>query len=183
MVNIADDYVLKPGERPVPIVWMTAAVELPRIPDVSDVVLNEVFGPGRSRKIKSWGHNNVGAHWLVTRGGTLFHNDLTYSRYTHHLLLRNDGWRIRGMADESSRWHPPMVTGVVYCLDTHSPHQVIWDERLDKTGVGYKAQIAVDRDEPMNPADAWTALATKLRGSPAKDAEGGVSRLAPVLRF
>lgn len=180
MPNVPDDYVLRPGERPMPIVWLRGPMTLPLHPDVSDEALEVVFGPGGSRKLKSWGHDERGVHWLATRNGSFMHQDLTYVRYTHHLLLRNDGWRLRGFVDDERP--PVLVVGHMYCLDTHSPHQVVRDDRLfQESGLPhYKLQLAVDRPEPLSPEEAWALLAPRLRRGPAKDAEGGVPAAAPT---
>jgi hypothetical protein len=149
-VLVRRDAVLRTDQLSVPVRWLvTVSV---RLPEVSDEELEPAFGPGRSRKLKSWGHDEGGVHWLVTRGGTDLHTDPTYLRYTHHLVVRNDGFRIRGFSDEA---HPPMVPGTMYCLDTHSPHEVVVDARLGEPAPCYKVQLAVDREEPMSPADVW----------------------------
>lgn len=172
MPNVGDDYVLKTSERGMPIMWFVGPLPLRTgLPDVSTGALELIFGPGTSRKLKSWAHDQDGVHWLGTRTGTFMHQDTTFTRYTHHLLLRNDGYRIRGL-DDTER-HPLMVPGVMYCLDTHSPHQVVADDRLSPEAGKpvYKLQIAVDRDEPLSPQEAWPLLARYLTRNPGDDAD------------
>lgn len=151
MTALRRDTPLQPGQRAMPIVWMLEHVVDPsRVPEASTETLDRACGgSGTSRRIRSWGHDANGVHWLLTRGGTGLHDDRAYRRFTHHLLLRNDGFRIRGLDDEE--WHPPMTPGCLYCLDTHSPHEVVRDDRLPQTGP-YKAQIAVDDEEVIQPA-------------------------------
>lgn len=171
MPDVPKDHVMRPDQRPMPIVWMVGPVRLPLVPDVSDAALELVFGPGTSRRLKSWGHDDEGVHWLSTRSGTSMHTDVAYSRYTHHLLLRNDGYRLRGWVDAER--HPVLVPGMMYCLDTHSPHQVVPDDRMEpETGRPvYKVQVAVDRDEPLTQAEAWGLMARRLRDDPKRDAD------------
>jgi hypothetical protein len=180
--TIAPDHELTDGQLAVPILWLVTA-PLPRVVDVSDDVLDRAFGGGgRGQKLRSWGHSgDHGAHWLATRSGTALHTDTAYSRYTHHLILRNDGWRIRGMSDDL---HPPMVPGAMYCLDTHSPHRVVPDQRVGVASEGgrplYKVQVAVDTDDPLDPPTAWQWLTRKLvadePGRTAGQAKSGAPR-------
>lgn len=134
--------------------------------DCSDAALARFLPPGRSRKLKSVGHDADGVHLLITRAGTPLHTDTAYARYSHQLVLRNDGNRVRGTDDTG--WHPPMVPGVMYALDTHSPHQGLPDPRMispHRAGAGpaiVKVVIAVDRDELLSPDDAWPLLRRML---------------------
>ena len=149
------------------------------LPVVEDDELVPAFGPGRSRKLKSWGHDEHGVHWLVTRNGTELHTDPTYLRYTHHLVYRNDGFRIRGLSDDL---HPPMVPGAMYCLDTHSPHEVVPDERLEGEHL-YKVQLAVDREDPLSPPGAYKLFRRWLyRNDRPGDTASGATLIAPRYR-
>jgi hypothetical protein len=160
----------------VPVRWFR--MTLARVAPVDDAALDPAFGPGRSRKIKSWGHDAEGVHWLATRGGTPYHTDPNYARFTHHLLVRNDGWRIRGFSDER---HPVMEPGALYCLDTHSPHEVVRDDRLPWGMRGYKLQVAVDRDEPLTPSEAWALLSPWIGRNPG-ETSATAQRMAPRFR-
>lgn len=168
MASVGQDYVLGEDQHDPPILWMiNRPSSLKFVPPVTDSELDVVFGSGRSQKIKSFGHDDDAVHWLVTRSGTDLHVDNSYARYSHHLLIRNDGMRIRGLSDArdtEDNWHPVMVPGVMYCLDTHSPHRVLHDPRLtESVGRGYKVQVAVDREQPLEPKEAWALLSPWLR--------------------
>jgi hypothetical protein len=138
---------------------------------------------GRSRTLRSFGHDEEGVHWLLTRGGTALHTDPAYARYSHQLVLRNDGNRIRGLTDDEASWHPPMVPGTLYALDTHSPHQGTPDVRMISphyAGAGppvIKLVIAVDRNELLTASEAWVLL-KRLLGKPFPEA-GQTGHAAP----
>jgi hypothetical protein len=151
------DWSSVPDSRGFPLVWAEQRMMPVRL-DTSDAVLELAFGEGKSRKLKSWGHaGEHNAHWLVTRGGTPMHTDPAYARYTHHLILRNDGFRLRGAEDRPDAM--PLKVGAMYCLDAHSPHQVVPDPRLTFLGKPvYKVQAAVDTDEPLEPDEVWAIL-------------------------
>ncbi|HKE70555.1 MAG TPA: hypothetical protein VKB55_14945 [Nocardioidaceae bacterium] len=178
------DEPLREGERGNPIVWWQPRL-LPVIPDVSDAAMEPAFGGGRNRKLKSWGHvGEHGVHWLVTRSGTPFHADPAYPRYTHHLIVRNDGFRLRGVEDPDL---PPFTPGMLYCLDAHSPHQVIVDDRIlsieemDRHGIKplYKVQAAVDFDTVIDAELAWSLLVPLLDTEPGATAHQ-VAKTAPA---
>lgn len=186
MPTVGSDYQLGDDQADPPILWMVPRPQsLTFTPTVTDGELDVAFGAGKSQKIKSFGHDDYLVHWLATRSGTDLHVDKSYERYTHHLIVRNDGMRIRGLtddADNQTRWHPPMTPGVMYCLDTHSPHRVVRDPRLaDDAGRGYKVQIAVDRDQPLPPEEAWRLLSPWLRHRVA-DTVHTAQRTAPKAR-
>lgn len=175
-----------------PLVWAEQRGPLPQpTPDTSDAVLELAFGEGKSRKLKSWGHypedssvGEVHPHWLVTRGGTAMHTDPAYARYTHHLILRNDGFALRG-ADESPRGDlaaMPLKVGAMYCLDAHSPHQVVPDPRLTFLGKPiYKVQAAVDTDQPLDPDEVWDLLLPMI-GRDLRDGAEDAAKTAPAPR-
>jgi hypothetical protein len=144
--------------------------------DCSDDVLDVVFAAtpkpptgrvGRGaggRRLRSWGHDADGVHFLAVQGGTALHNDVAYTRYSHQLVLRNDGTRIRGEPDAApDNWHVPMKVGTLYWLDTHQLHQGLIDPRMAPTAkVPRKCVIAVDRDEPLPLDQAWGLLSRYL---------------------
>jgi hypothetical protein len=176
---IAPDHVLTGDQRGNPVVWLAGPLQLPRMPDVSDAALLPAFGEGRGRKLKSWGHmGEYGAHWLITRSGTPLHNDPAYPRYSHHLIVRNDGFRLTGLGDPAM---PPLVPGMIYCLDAHSPHQVVADPRMATGRPLFKVQLAVDFDEPVSQELAW-ALLTPLLGTEPGTTAAEVARTAPAPR-
>jgi hypothetical protein len=166
MPTISEDHRLTGDERPNPILWFVTVLPDMNVgitTDVSDDAMHYALGPGKSRALKSFGHDDDGVHFLLLRNGTPgLHTDIAYARYTHQLVIRNDGTRVRGLAAYDDDWHPPMYPGAMYCLDTWSPHTSHPDPRMNpalpRTGF-MKAVIAVDRDEPLNPAEAWRLLA------------------------
>jgi hypothetical protein len=173
MTTVPNDYDLAPNQFRDPVLWITSTAYADGRPpitvDCSDVVMDSYLGEGDKQAIKSFGHDPVtGVHFLLTRSGTTVHTDKAYLRYTHQLVLRNDGNRLRGMpkfdSEDPSRWHIPMEPGVLYCLDTHSPHQGVPDPRFptrDRSR-GMKAVIAVDRSTPLDPSDALRLCETYL---------------------
>jgi len=181
MPQIAPDAPTRPEWVTMPIRWMAnGALTDPR--PYSDDELAPYMPAGRRRVLRSFGHDELGVHWLLTRGGTPLHTDPAYSRYSHQLVLRNDGNRVRGLRD-SEPWHPAMVPGTFYALDTHSPHQGTPDTRLlspHMAGAGppiIKFVIAVDRDELLTPSKAWLLL-RRLIDSPLPEV-GQTTHSAP----
>ena len=131
MTAVKPDAALSPGQSSVPVRWSTPTYEA-ATGDYSDAVLARFLPPGRGIALRSFGHDGDGVHWLLTRGGTPLHYDPAYARYSHQLVLRNDGNRLRGLPryDDPAIWHPPLVPGVMYALDTHSPHKGTKDPRM-----------------------------------------------------
>jgi len=174
MPKVNPDAPLSDNQVPVPVLWTvrTHGALFGEV-DCSDEVMARYLGPGRGIKLKSFGHDGDGVHFLLTRAGTPLHTDTAYTRYSHQLVLRNDGNRIRGMPryDHESLWHPPLWPGVMYCLDTHSPHQGTPDPRIAPAYVAkvrglapmLKAVIAVDRDRVLAPDEAWPLLRRFLK--------------------
>jgi hypothetical protein len=161
MANVPKDYLLQDFQRAGPVVWVSEPRVLSRIPDVSDETLTAIFDDKRTRRLKSWGHDETGAHWLVTRSGLPLHHDIGFTRYTHQLIIRNDGWRLAGLDEQLDL--PPLMPGVMDCLDTHSPHKVVRDERFgDSKKALYKVMLVVDRDEPLTEEQVWDILSPRL---------------------
>jgi hypothetical protein len=161
MGAVPQDYVLRDFQRAAPVLWVSAPRKLPQLPDVSDSAMRQIFDDSRARSIKSWAHDERGVHWLVTRSGLPLHDDIGYTRYTHQLIMRNDGWRIGGQDLQMDL--PPLITGVLVCLDTWSPHRVFRDERFRNSKKAlYKAMLVVDRDEPLDEEAAWELLSSRL---------------------
>lgn len=162
-----------PKDRPLgtrqvadPIYWTTPCPLLlaELLPEVADEDLAVIYGDwGRTTsRIRTYGHLVPGdkraAHFLTTRRGLPMHTDTGYTRFTHHLILRNDGLRIHGLADPD---RAPLTPGTLYCLDTWSPHTVVRDTRL---GAGlYKLQAAVDDDRPLDPDEVTMRLLPLLQ--------------------
>jgi hypothetical protein len=162
MGSVDVDMVLASDQISDPIIWTgdcpLSPEKLAGIFDTSTEAMERYVGPGRGMALKSFGHTPTGVHFLLTRAGTTVHTDPAYTRYSHQLILRNDGNRIRGLprfdSDNPANWHRPFLPGVMYALDTHSPHQGLHDPRIaDKPGL--KAVIAVDRDEILDIEEVW----------------------------
>jgi hypothetical protein len=163
MAPIRPDAELSADWAAMPVLWLVSVPSWPlgfRPPPPTDEALAAYMPPGRKRTLRSFGHDADGVHWLITRGGTPLHHDPAYARYSHQLVLRNDGNRLRGLPryDHRLNWHPPLRPGTMYALDTHSPHQGLPDERMDPPPVVTKLVIAVDRDELLTPEQAWALL-------------------------
>jgi hypothetical protein len=168
MTTVPPEYELEIGQFIDPVLWIAETKHTSHSIDVSDAVIDGYLGEGNGNAIKSFGHDpETGVHFLLTRKGTTVHTDKAYLRYTHQLVIRNDGNRLRGLprfdSDDPADWHIPMSTGVLYCLDTHSPHQGIADPRFADRGRGVKAVIAVDRSTPLSPDDALALCETYLK--------------------
>ncbi len=165
MTAVSPDAELADGQVSMPILWTARPSGSWRV-DCSDQVLARYLGEGRGIKLKSFGHDAEGVHFLLTRSGTPLHRDPAYARFSHQLVLRNDGNRVRGLPrfDIRESWHPPMTPGLMYALDTHSPHQGLVDERFGEVPTPVlKAVVAVDRDRLLSPGEAW-ALLSRFKG-------------------
>ena len=160
MVNVAPDAELVPGQNAFPVLWVVSTPAVIDAARYSDADLARFLPGGRGRALRSFGHDENTAHWLLTRGGTPLHTDPAYARYSHQLVLRNDGNRLRGLP-RFDQLHPPLLPGVMYLLDTHSPHIGLPDGRLGRTKVQGMLKIvaAVDAAHPMTAAEVWPLLA------------------------
>jgi hypothetical protein len=159
-MTVSQDFTLTDDQRRDPVVWIEQAPEevFPLIAalDLSDEAMHRYLGTGGARGLKSFGHDKDGVHFLLTRAGTTLHTDKGYARYSHQLVLRNDGNRLRGLERyDNPRAHPPLVPGTMYALDTHSPHQGTADRRFAVRRTGMKAVLAADRDTLLNAAQVW----------------------------
>lgn len=158
-----DTDVLKDWMRDDPVLWMEDR-PLPQVPDVSDAVFQAIWGRGKAMRLKTWAHDPIGVHYLASRSGTPMHRDPKYKRYTHHLTLRNDGFYLHGVGTDFEHY-PLLKAGTMLCLDTHSPHKVSYDPRLEDTMVntlGVKIVLALDSDEPLTPDEVYPMLITRL---------------------
>jgi hypothetical protein len=160
MVVLRASHQLAEGELSRPVLWLQQKIPPAQIPPVPDEIFMQLWPDGKmTQRLATWGHDSNGVHWLATRSGTGWHNDVGFPRYTHHLTLRNDRWRIHGLEDKD-QLDIPLIPGTMLCLDTWSPHKVSFDPRLpnDKR---WKVALAVDRDEPLSPDEAWELLSTR----------------------
>lgn len=185
MPVVSPDQPLAGDQRAFPLVWVEKATGMPPV-DTSDATLELAFGEGGSRKIKSWGHRgDMDVHWLVTRAGTPLHTDPAYPRYTHHLILRNDGFKLAGLEDPEDA--VPLKRGVYYCLDAHSPHVVLKDQRIAALRLDppkYKVQVAFDDNRAWSPEEALPVLIERLylSGLALGAAEAAKPKAAPRVK-
>lgn len=140
-------------------------VEMP-LPDVEADFFIRLFGPGRSKRIKTWGHlgGPLSAHYLATRGGTPLHTDPAYARFSVQMQLHNEGFYTHGL-DEDPEAYPVLRPGVVVLLDTHSPHKVAPDPRLEQTGL-HKMSVAIDYKDAPDPEEAIGKLIARILHAP-----------------
>lgn len=159
-MNVPRTTTLRPDQQAWPILWSEARGPL-TVPDAGDVWVVPHFGTAivKSSRLVMWGHDDLGTFYIACRGGTALHTDPGYIRYSHQLIIRNDGWRLHGMEVRPSS--DPLMVGTFYCLDTHSPHQVAKDPRLG-TGL-YWLALVIDNDVPLTPEVAWLCLAPRLQ--------------------
>jgi len=121
----------------------------------------------------SRGHDEVGAHWLVP-SPTAEHG----ARFSHRLVVFNDGVRLHAaLAPAEHGWHPPLLPGVFYCLDTRIVYEELDDERFPDPPGERRRQlvIAVERERPLAAPAAW-----RLVGPFLERALG--ARIAPTRR-
>lgn len=124
---------LKPDQHENPILEY-ATVRYP-LPEVAPDFFERLFGPGKSRKIKTFGHTEgpLSPHYLALRGGTTLHTDPAFARYSVQLQIVNQGYYTHGL-EENVDQYPIFAPGLCVVLDTHSPHKVVPDPRMERTG-------------------------------------------------
>jgi len=104
------------------------------------------FGFGRSKRLQTWARpcdDLNGPHWIGVRNGSVWRADRGH-RYTHHLVVRNDGWRLTGAAMQHD---DPWIPGTVFCCDTHSPHILLRED--GGKGMFYLA-ASIDSTTPLS---------------------------------
>jgi hypothetical protein len=157
-MNIKRDYVLKDWQRASPFVWLEKPAGVRAFsPLLALELLAAKFGPDQGHRLQTWQRNEVdpdGPHLIGVRGGGPMHTDPRYPRYTHQLVLYNDGIGVWGWSKEVG---VALTPGHVFCVDTHSPHQVIPDARAGR-GKHYLA-ASLDRKEPAPLAEVLPLLA------------------------
>lgn len=149
-MNVKPGTPLKPGQLSHPVLWRSHTDELPAKayqPERWDSMLVIAFGFGRSKRLQTWARpcdDLNGPHWIGVRNGTVMHTDPRYPRYTHQLVVRNDGWRLTGSAMQ----HDGSLTpGTVFCCDTHSPHILLRED--GGKGMFYLA-ASIDSTTPLS---------------------------------
>ena len=151
-----DSYVLRPDQHAWPLVWRSDR-PVERLPAITTARLVEMLGE-KGARLRTWGHDDIGVHYIGVRHGTPLHIDPKYARYSAQYILRNDGWWLHGMEERVGE--PPIGPGAYYCLDTHSPHKVTRDPRL---GDGpFWLAIVIDSDNVPDPEAAWPLIEWRL---------------------
>lgn len=188
MPSIKADTPRDPAWAGMPLMWLVTKPGAQPESHIPDSTMEAIYGgKGRAMKLRSFGHDEHAVHWLSTRSGADLHTDPAYQRYTHHLIFRNDGWRLAGIDDDPtdpSSWPPPLLPGTIYCLDAHSPHSVVEDPRIPRPAEApyYKLQAAVDRDEILSPDDAMALLLPWWTRDPVSDLGSIRSGAAPKVK-
>jgi hypothetical protein len=151
-MNVGWDYQLKKGERDNPVMETRFAGIPLGAPPITDAALKSIFKGAQS--LKTWGRpgklNGNEPHWIGVCKGTPLHRDPSYPRYTHQLFLRVDHYVVRGLSKVETALKP----GLYYCLDTHSPHQVL---AKDPFALWYVA-VSMDRCSALPADEALPAL-------------------------
>lgn len=144
------------GLRVWPILWCRRVDwELPRVSSVDFDAIFRTLPGSTSTRLSTFGHidgrkGEAGVpHYLATRGVTPLHHDPAYPRYSVQLSIYNHGLALAGWVEGTMQVIPP---GWLYCLDTHSPHQVVRSGKV--LGVRQKLQAAIDYTiEPLGDDD------------------------------
>lgn len=154
-MNLPKNYVLKPGQLADPILWRgtLAPPEGGFVPKATAIkMLFAIFGAGKGSRLQTWArdpNDPDGPHWIGVRQGTGLHTDPRYPRYTHQLVVYNDGWAVGGFKKIVTP--DPWTVGTVFCLDTHSPHILLADPRLRVHGnAWYYLAASMDSKVPLS---------------------------------
>lgn len=154
---------LQAGQVSRPVLWRVEGVAS-KVPAAPVDRLLEVMG---AKRLGTWGHGGAqrGAptrgpatpslepHWIGVRGGLGLHTDPRYARYSFQLVVRNDGWNVQGLEFDHGE---PFRPGDLYCLDTHSPHCLVKDDRI---GAGpWFVALVVDARSILQLDEAWRQL-------------------------
>lgn len=143
-MNVPWSYELKGDESDNPIIYS----EFVELPDdfiyPTDEMIKQILTKD-NHQLQTWGRTKGvkvdDPHWIAVRGSTPIHKDPAYPRYTHQLKIRvDDGIYSRGLSKEGLL----LKRGIYYILDTHSPHQIISENKN-----GYNVSISIDHDEPI----------------------------------
>ena len=90
---------------------------------LSDDWLKTLF-PNDDPFIRTWdrrpGFSTMFPHWLICTYGIYLHTDQNYPDYCHHLVLRSDGFALRGVDGQLS----VMERGDYIVFHSKSPHEL-----------------------------------------------------------
>jgi len=180
-MDVPSDYVLQTWQQADPILWRNTVP----VPDGGLISAKacirlcfEIFGPGKGKRLQTWArdpNDPNGPHWIGVRHGIGMHTDPRFPRFTHQLIVFNDGWGVTGFNRQLGE---PLAVGTLYCVDTHSPHQVIPDPRLGR-GLYYLA-ASMDAKTMLNPEVAGDRLLAFVHTSAAIAASLPVSASTEV---
>ena len=155
-MDVKRGYVMRADQIDPPVVWRAVVPLLFMDDGKARRMLDDVFGPGKTKRLQTWARptdSPNGPHWIGVRNGTPLHIDPRYPRYTHQLIVLNEGWTLAGM----SRKHAarPFLVGDVFCCDTHSPHILMREQA--STGSWYLA-ASIDSPTPLGLHDVAEPL-------------------------
>lgn len=183
---------LGPHQSPRPILWQHRWEDFSdlELPEITNEDMHVIQGDGTAQRVFTYGHakgnkrDGTDPHFITTRTSYQLHTDTGFVRFTHQVVLRNDGFLVGGLAVAAAlqdaaaggKLTLPVAqpVGSMYCLDTHSPHGVFRDDRLPQAGI-YKLQAVVDADHPLTPEQVVKAL-TPLLSEP----KSHITRLLPA---
>lgn len=120
---------LKEGMRDNPVLHYEF-VDMDDIPEIDRSDLDKVFTSKGSR-LRTWNRakDDKGVtikendeHWICVKRGVGFHVDVGFPRYSYQLKLLVDPMTFILGAGGAEY---PLMRGVFYVLDTHSPHSVV----------------------------------------------------------
>ena len=122
------------------------------VPEPTDAEMEQIFVK-KASKVRTWNrrHTPQGValkvndpHWLAVKKGVQCHIDTGFPRYSHQLKVRVDPNTFITGNDEIQY---PLVRGLYYILDAHSPHEVL------ATGADsfWNVTAAIDHNIQLNP--------------------------------
>jgi len=146
------DYILKPEQRDNPVVFskyinLSKNILIPTDEQLSKIFITknyilQTWCRAKDRNGKTILTNSP--HWIAVRGHTALHIDPRYPRYSHHLKIRVDkNISVRGLNKKELK----LERGTFYILDTHSPHQVLAENKIS-----YNVAVSIDSNDilPIN---------------------------------
>jgi hypothetical protein len=121
----------------------------------SDEMMENLFPVKSKMSLKTWGrsknqHADKDPHWIRVKRGTPLHIDPKYPRYSHHLVLKGEGY-LRGV----DKRRTSVERGTVYTCDVHSPHQYCSNNA--EKNYWYLA-VSLDYDIPIRLDEAYFDL-------------------------
>ena len=150
------DAELKEDQRRNPVMefWMLSKVLIGHLEVITDEMAEAKFPSGKA-SLQTWGRTPktkvFDEHYIGIRKPIGLHEDRGFPRYTLQIMLRTDGLIMRGRDEVET----PLVRGMVYQLDTHSPHEVY--SPTPKNG-GMFVALSMDSHEPMDSGQIFPRL-------------------------